>query len=134
MNEHIYRLIRKYRNTEFKLKYANDDNKVEERLAVLDTDLYEGDEDPERGRKFRLNINILNKDNLHEKLDNIDKLDLFPLEYIWYAKNENEFVNTPREYMRNVGRGTRWLDLCMKLEADVQFILDREKNYIQNAK
>ena len=130
MNE--YSLLRRHRNTEFKLKYSNE-NKVEDKVAVLDIDLYEGNEDPERGRKFKLNINVLNKDNLHEKLDNIEKLDLFPIEYIWYAKNNDEYENIPREYMRNVGRGTRWLDLCTKLDAEVYLVLNMEK-FIHKAK
>ena len=130
MNE--YSLLRRHRNTEFKLKYKNED-KIEDKVAVLDIDLYEGNEDPERGRKFKLNINVLNKDNLYEKLDNIEKLDLFPIEYIWYAKNNDEYENIPREYMRNVGRGTRWLDLCINLDSEVYLVLNMEK-FIHKAK
>jgi len=126
MNE--YSLIRRHRNTEFKLKYKNED-KIEEKVAVLDIDLYEGDKDPKRGHKFKLNIDVLtfNKDNLHEQLDDIEKLGLFPIEYIWYAKTNEDYENIPREYMRNVGRGTRWLDLCMKLDEEVYLVLNMEK-------
>ena len=90
MNE--YSLIRRHRNTEFKLKYKNED-KIEEKVAVLDIDLYEGDKDPKRGHKFKLNIDVLtfNKDNLHEQLDDIEKLGLFPIEYIWYAKTNEDY-------------------------------------------
>ena len=132
MNE--YSLIRRHRNTEFKLKYKNED-KIEEKVAVLDIDLYEGDKDPKRGHKFKLNIDVLtfNKDNLHEQLDDIEKLGLFPIEYIWYAKTNEDYENIPREYMRNVGRGTRWLDLCMKLDEEVYLVLNMEK-FIHRAK
>ena len=132
MNE--YSLIRRHRNTEFKLKYKNED-KIEEKVAVLDIDLYEGDKDPKRGHKFKLNIDVLtfNKDNLHEQLDDIEKLGLFPIEYIWYAKTNEDYENIPREYMRNVGRGTRWLDLCMKLDEEVYLVLNMEK-FIHGAK
>lgn len=132
MNE--YSLIRRHRNTEFKLKYKNED-KIEEKVAVLDIDLYEGEKDPKRGHKFKLNIDILtfNKDNLHEQLDDIEKLGLFPIEYIWYAKTNEDYENTPREYMRNVGRGTRWLDLCIKLDEEVYLVLNMEK-FIHGAK
>lgn len=124
MNRH--NPISRYRNTEFKLRYKGED-KIEERPAVIDITLYEGEKDPERGRKFKLKINILNKDNLYEKLDDIEKLDLFPIEYIWYAKTNEDYENIPREYMRNVGRGTRWLDLCMKLDEEVYLVLNMEK-------
>ena len=132
MNE--YSLIRRHRNTEFKLKYKNED-KIEEKVALLDIDLYEGDKDPKRGHKFKLNIDVLtfNKDNLHEQLDDIEKLGLFPIEYIWYAKTNEDYENIPREYMRNVGRGTRWLDLCMKLDEEVYLVLNMEK-FIHRAK
>ena len=132
MNE--YSLIRRHRNTEFKLKYKNED-KIEEKVAVLDIDLYEGDKDPKRGHKFKLNIDVLtfNKDNLHEQLDDIEKLGLFPIEYIWYAKTNEDYENIPRDYMRNVGRGTRWLDLCMKLDEEVYLVLNMEK-FIHRAK
>lgn len=132
MNE--YSLIRRHRNTEFKLKYKNED-KIEEKVAVLDIDLYEGYKDPKRGRKFKLNIDVLtfNKDNLHEQLDDIEKLGLFPIEYIWYAKTNEDYENKPRERMRNIGRGTRWLDLCIKLDEEVYIVLNMEK-FIHGAK
>ena len=129
-----YNPISRYRNTEFKLRYKGED-KIEERPAVIDITLYEGEKDPKRGRKFKLNIDILtfNKDNLHEQLDDIEKLGLFPIEYIWYAKTNEDYENKPREHMRNIGRGTRWLDLCMKLDEEVYLVLNMEK-FIHGAK
>lgn len=124
MNE--YNPISRYRNTNLKLKYRGED-KVEERLAVIEITLYEGDKDPKRGRKFKLNINILNECNLHEQLHDLEKLNLFPIDYIWYTKDIDEYENKPREHMRNVGRGTRWLDLCMKLDEEVHLFLSMEK-------
>lgn len=128
-----YNPISRYRNTEFKLRYKGED-KVEERPAVIDITLYEGEKDPKRGRKFKLVINILNKDNLYEKLDGIDKLDLFPIEYIWYAKDIDEYEIKPREHMRNIGRGTRCLDLHMKLDEEVHIALSVQKEKLIHAK
>ena len=125
--------ISRYRNTNFKLKYKGED-KIEEKVAVLDIDLYEGEKDPKRGRKFKLNIDILtfNKDNLHEQLDDIEKLGLFPIEYIWYAKTNEDYENKPRECMRNIGRGTRWLDLYMKLDEEVHIALSVQKEKLMH--
>ena len=128
-----YNPISRYRNTEFKLRYKGED-KIEERPAVIDITLYEGEKDPKRGRKFKLKINILNKDNLYEKLDDIEKLDLFPIEYIWYTKNIDEYETKPREHMRNIGRGTRWLDLHMKLDEEVHIALSVQKEKLIRAK
>ena len=129
MNE--YNPLSKYRNTNFKLKYRGED-KIEERPAVIDIILYEGEKDPKRGHKFKLNINIFNNYNLNEQLDGIEKLDLFPIEYIWYTKNIDEYETKPRERMRNVGRGTRWLDLHMKLDEEVHIALSVQKEKLMH--
>lgn len=115
-------LIRRHRNTEFKLRYFNNINKTtEEKTVVFDAALYENENGNEK--IFRLKINLFNKD-IEEIDEDMSKLHMFPFECVWFAKNVNEVFDEPMERVRNIGRGTNWVDLCHKLSNEVYIMLE----------
>lgn len=114
-------LIRRHRNTEFKLSYFDDDKKLNEKTVVFDAALYENENGDEK--IFRLKINLFNKD-IEEIDEDMSKLNIFPFECVWFAKNVNEVFDEPMERVRNIGRGTNWVDLCSKLADEVYLMLE----------
>ena len=118
-------LMKRYRNTEFKLRYFNNNNKTtEEKTVVFDAYLYMNENANEK--IFRLKLNLFGKDNIEEIDEDMSKLHIFPFECVWFAKNTNEIFDEPMERVRNIGRGTNWVDLCSKLADEVYLMLDIE--------